>query len=86
MSPKGYPPDAGPMERATFVGVAVTRQVEAMPVDPSLGSFLLERLATEPRDMQIVALLMAAMKEAQGQPPVVPDPPRAPKSALPPSN
>jgi hypothetical protein len=45
-----------------------------MATDPYMGRFLLERLANEPRDLQIVVLLMAAMKEEQGEPPVVPDP------------
>jgi len=45
-----------------------------MAVGPYMGRFLLDRLANEPRDLQIVALLMTAMKEEQGEAPVVPDP------------
>src|SRR5215212_6765115 len=41
--------------------------------DPSMGRFLLERLADEPRDREIVRLVMNAMVEEQGFPPVVPE-------------
>ena len=35
----------------------------------------MERIVDEPRDLRIVVLLMESLKEEQGGPPVVPDPP-----------
>lgn len=52
---------------------AATWQVGGVAITASMGRFLLERLRDEPRDLKIVGLLMSAMKDEQGDPPVVPE-------------